>query len=194
MAILRAVISGTYYGQRVQNVLHFKKADFVDSEKITLATELRDVWVFNIKGLQNIGFTYTTITVQKKDPSPGMPYLLDIATYTGENTGAGAVSVIALLWTLRTDDPTHRGRGRVYMGGVHGATPLAGLVHPGVVSTMTSFATTVMNKWGPSGTSVFDLVVGPNHYEDPTDFKPVTSMVPRNYFGVQRRRNIGVGA
>jgi hypothetical protein len=193
MAIIRITISGIYYQQRCQNVLHFRQADYVDSLLDPFLIDIRDVWVEQQRFLQNIGYQYTTIVGQKVSPPADLAHLLDISTKTGTNTGAGAVSTISLLWTFRTADPTHRGRGRMYLGGVHGQTPLNGLVHPTIVSSMGTVATAWMNRYGPSGTSAFDLVVGPHGNHPDSDYREVTSVVARSYFGVQRRRNIGVG-
>jgi hypothetical protein len=191
--IYKAVISGSYYAQLVQNVMHFEGDDSITSEAL-LCTDLRDNWVDQIRGLQNIGFQYSQITAQKMLPIATPPVALDITDRQGTLSGAGSLSFVAAIFRFRTATPTRKGRGRYYMGGVHGETVLNGVMHPTASGFFNTVAGLLITHWGAGGGSNFNLMVGPRHSTNIADYLEVQSIQVPPIFGVQRKRNIGVGA
>lgn len=194
MSVIRTVMTSLYQGQRVQNVMHFDKVDFVTAQLDTLAQHLRDNWVFRVKAQQNVGFAYQSITCQELTSSPAPPYLLSILGNTGALAGAGYHPSIAMIFTFRTLSAARNGRGRIYIGGIHGESILNGQFHPSVAAAFAIVASQLTAIYGSGGSSDFKLVIGPRTSHLSADFKPVTQIIARPICGIQRRRNINVGA
>lgn len=191
--ILKITITAIYMGQRCQNVFYLERPDWVDSMHDSLAQELRDQWVFRVKGQQNVGFQYQNIQVQKWSGTPDVPYLLDITGNTGALAGPGYHPSIAVIFTFRTGIATRKGRGRIYNGGVHGETPLNGVLHPSALGAWSIVAAQLTAIYSLTGSSSFTLQVGPPNTHDQTQFNAVQQIICRPYFGIQRRRNINIG-
>lgn len=193
MALIRTITTSLYQGQRIQNVMVFKKTDFVTADLNTLAQTLRDQWWFRIKAQQNVGFAYQSITCQEIKSPPEPPFFLSIIGNTGALAGEGYHPSIAMIYTFRTAFATKAGRGRIYIGGIHGQSIQSGQFHPTVAASFALIATQLQAIFCTGGSSPFLLMVGPRLSTDPTDYKQVGQIISRPICGIQRRRNINVG-
>jgi hypothetical protein len=190
MGLWRATISGTFYDQVCQNVLHFHAAD-APNQGEALTIELRDHWMIEMQSCQNQNFSWRRIAVQDITTSGNPVLVTDIAPIAGILTGAGAHPSLAVVFSLRTAIPTKAGRGRFYMPGVHGQSILNGRVEPNAQIVFNGAATNLLARYGPSASSAFSLKVVPR--SDPSAHKQVINILARGVFGIQRKRNIGVG-
>lgn len=192
--VFRATISGIYLSQLNQNVMNFKSATGAGGTMAGLAADLNTNWIENIRFLQNQNFQYTQIAVQEMLPVPLTPIVLDISTKVGTLAGTGYHPSIAGLFAFRTFDPSRRGRGRYYMGGVHAASVSNGLVQSGALTQYVATAAIFTARYSTGGTSVYKLCVGPRTYADEADYQVTQNVLARSYFGIQRKRNMNVGA
>jgi hypothetical protein len=194
MPIYRVTISGIYLGQLNQNVMNFKDDGAGTPTETGLMTDLRDNWVENIRFLQNQGYQYTIMTAQEMLPLQRAPVQLSINTKVGTLAGTGEHPSIAGLFTFRTLNPTRKGRGRYYMGGVHQASVANGVVQSGALGQYVATAAILTTRYADAGSGPYALVVGPRTYVNSADYLPVQAIIARSYFGIQRKRNISVGA
>jgi hypothetical protein len=193
MSLIRTIVTSLYLGQRIQNVMVFDKPDFITADLNTLCQTLRDQWVFRIKQQQNAGFAYQNITAQKIEAAPAPPFLLDILGNTGALAGNGYHPSVAMVYSFRTHLATKAGRGRIYIGGIHGESILNGQFHPTVAGSFALIATQLTSLFAEGGSNPFHLMVGPRASTDSTDYKAVVQIIARPICGIQRRRNINVG-
>lgn len=158
-----------------------------------LATDINNNWIELMRFLQNIEFQYTTITVQQMLPLKRNPVILDIHTKTGTLAGKGAHVGIAGIFSFRTINPTRKGRGRFFMGGVHEQSIDHSLVQAGALGQYTATAAQLTTRYASGGTGPYGLRVGPRTYANAADYLDVESILARNYFGLVHTRNVNVG-
>jgi len=192
--IYRVTISGLYHNQQMQNVMNFEDGGQVNPTEEQLAVDLRNNWIENMRFLQNIEFVYTSIKVQQMLPSKQNPLLLTVSNVTGTLAGKGGHCGIAAIFSFHTLNPSRRGRGRFFMGGVHEQSIDHSLVQSGAFNQYIATANTLAARYcGISGGN-FRLRVGPRTYQTSLDYKFVDAIVPRNYFALLHSRNINVGS
>jgi hypothetical protein len=193
--VYKATISSIYMAQLTQNVMNFKSETGAGGTATGLSTHLRDNWVENIRFLQNQNLSYTVISVQEMLPTPLTPIVLDISAKVGTLAGTGYHPSIAGLFAFQTFDPSRRGRGRFYMGGVHAASVgTNGLVQSGALGSYVATALILKGFYSSGGSSIYKLCVGPRTYASDGDYQVTQTILARNYFGIQRKRNINVGS
>lgn len=191
--IYRVTVSGNYHQQLIQNVMNFEDDGAGAPNETDLAFDVRDNWIGNIKFLQNIEFLYVSIAVQQMLPIKRNPVVLGLTNVAGTLAGKGAHVGIAGIFSFRTINPTRKGRGRYYMGGVHEASIDHSLVQSGALGQYVATAATLTTRYGSGGTGPYGLRVGPRTYTDVADYKDVESILARNYFGLVHSRNVNVG-
>lgn len=191
--IYRVTISGIYHNQNIQNVLNFEDGDSVDNDESTLALDLKNNWIENLRFLQNIEFAYTAITVQKMLPQRLAPLTLTVSNLGGTLAGKGAHCGIAAIFSLHTLNPSRRGRGRFFLGGVHEQSIDHSLMQSGAMNQYIATANTLAARYCGVAGGLFRIRVGPRSYQNSADYKIVDAIVPKNYFGLMHSRNINVG-
>ena len=77
------------------------------------------------------------------------------------------------------------------MFGVHQDSVLNGQVQSSALGAYQTAANNIVARYTAGGSGPIQFGVCPR--SNPADFKTVTAIVARPVFGVQRRRNIGVG-
>jgi hypothetical protein len=193
--VYKVTISSIYLAQLTQNVMNFSSATGAGGTATGLATDLSNNWVENMRFLQNQNLSYTIISAQEMLPVPLVPIVLDISTKVGTLAGNGYHPSIAAIFAFLTFDPSRRGRGRYYMGGVHAASVgTNGLVQSTALGQYVATATILKNRYSDGGSSIYRLCVGPRTYNDVNNYQATQTILARNYFGIQRKRNINVGA
>lgn len=191
--IYKVTISGIHHNQNVQNVMNFEDGDSVNNTEQALALDIRNNWIENIRFLQNIDFVYTSIKVQRMLPQKENPILLTVSNTGGTLAGASAHCGIAAIFSFHTLNPTRKGRGRYFMGGVHGASIDHSLVQANAFNQYIATANILSARYCGVDGGLFRLRVGPRTYQNSADYKLVDAIVPRNYFALMHTRNINVG-
>ncbi len=190
MTIMRVIPTAIVLGQRCQNVLHFSNPDGALSEA-AIATEIQNNWLPPLRNLQNNGCAYASLSVQRVDAPGHAAMVFSLLGTSGALSGAIAPSFVAGLFSIRTSSTGRHGHGRFYMFGVHGDSVLNGVVQSGALAAYQGAANALVARYKSGGTGPITLIV--TDRATVTEFHPVTSIIARPVFGVQRRRNIGVG-
>jgi len=190
MRVFRVVITGIVLAQRCQNVLHF--IDNSDSKtEDNVKDEINANFRNQLTNLQNFNMNYSDMSVQIIHPAIQPMVLYPLTGQHGALSGAPAPPVLCALFSIRTATAGRHGHGRFYMFGVHGESVLNGIVEPGAYSAYQTAAANLTNRFKSGGTGPIQLAVVPRN--NPSAAKPCTAIVVRQQFGIQRRRNIGVG-
>jgi len=192
MTIERVTLYSISLGQHYQNVLHFLNPDGATSH-FNISEELKPNWISVIRNVQNNQLTWYQIDVQRVDIA-GQPidrFPMDAAA--GSLSGNIAPAVLCPLVSIRTGVGGRTGHGRVYMPGLHGASVANGGWESGALAAWAAKVALLQARYKSGGTAPITLGVYPRNVHDSTAFKSATSLVLQNIFGVQRRRNIGVG-
>lgn len=190
MSTMRVILSGVILAQRCQNVLHFWNPDDTQTHD-NIRDELIANWLPIVRNVQNANWRWTEISVQRVSGTPDIATVYPLSGNAGSLSGAPAVTVIAILFSIRTAVPGRHGHGRFYLPGVHGESVSNSVPESGALSAFQGAANALVARYGASGTGPINLVVVPR--ATPSDTHFCTAIVVRPTFGVQRRRNIGVG-
>jgi hypothetical protein len=190
MAIMRLVFTGTILGQLVQNVVHFDNIDGALTHD-DIKTEMLAGWIPILRNIQNANLSWTALSVQRIQSPPDIATLYPLSGQVGSLSGAPAPTVLCGLFSIRSATPGRHGHGRFYLFGVHGESVLNSIVQSGALAAYQNAANNLIGRYGVSGSTGLRLGVCPRN--DPTNFHPATAIVVRPTFGIQRRRNIGVG-
>lgn len=192
MGITRVTLTGTMFGQTIQNVMHFDNHDGGVSSG-TFAGTILTTWLSEWKFLQHSGVKWTDIAVQRVSPA------IEVAAHlpcnvdgTGNALTGADVPVVCYLIKLFTDHAGKHGRGRLYSPGPSAAHHDFGVVKASVLTTNQTRLNNIMAQYGggspPSGHT---LVVWSRHSGDAA--YPVIGMACKSTLATQRRRNYGVG-
>lgn len=190
----RVTISGVWYLQTFQNVLHFHNADGLMTPS-AIANDVLNNWVQKFKLRQVSSLKYTNILVQNEDNPDLAPFSLAIdvpGTHFNEDR---MPSFTCLVLKKLTERAGRHGRGRTFLAGPSTDDAQVGIL---TSSFIAGFATNCLNPVkaayvGPGHTSALDLCVKENVAGGPDIYHPLIDLQLRNTYGVQRRRNIGVG-
>lgn len=189
----RVICTGRIFSQRCQNVLHFDRANSNWTEVEYVNNILSD-WLLFIRQLQNNNFQWTQISVQLgvSEVNPGVPLVFDISNQLGGLSGKPAPSFVAGILSLRTGFAGRSGRGRIYLPGIHDDSIANGQLEAGALQAFVNNCNTLKLRWCSGGSKPVRLVVWSRNRDDGP--REVVNILPRQVFGIQRRRNIGVGA
>lgn len=191
MAIMRVTLTGTYLGQRCQNVIHFKNPDRALTD-VACREEILGTFVIPIRSLQNNQATWVQMEVQKVDGTPDAVSVFALSGHVGSLSGGGAPSFLAALVRIKTAVAGRHGHGRFYIWGVHGASVANGVFESGAFSAYGTTFANITARYKNGGTGPLIMGVAPR--SSPSSFIDMTALVVPSVFGVQRRRNIGVGS
>ena len=186
----RIVDNQVYYGQTIQNVLHFKHFSADPATMDALMAEFRDNWVLEVRTRQNTLLVHTSLTCTMLESQFAPRSLtLNLPGTLGSSNEWKLVS--AHVIRLRSATIGRHGRGRVYIAGQAFNEAQNGLVSNTTVTAWNSRLATILSVFGPSGTSDFRLVILPRN--NPQGALDVVNMSLAPTEGTQRRRNVGVG-
>lgn len=191
MAIMRVTFSGIFLGQLCQNVVHFKNPDGALTD-VAVREEILANMIIPIRSLQNNQATWTVMTIQKVDGTPSTPSVHPLSGHVGSLSGGGAPSFLAAIIRIKTATAGRHGHGRFYLWGVHGESVSNGVFQSGALSAYATTFNTMTNRFKNGGTGPLIMGVAPR--SSPSSFIDMTALVVPSIFGVQRRRNIGVGS
>ena len=191
MSTMRLTITATYLGQRIQNVIHFRNPDGSLTHEQCKDAYQTGYWA-NIKNVLNAGFVETEVRVQKVSGTPDTPTVWPIAGQHGSLSGGGAPSFVAGLIQVKTASAGRHGHGRIYQGGVHGESLSNGVFQVDAWSAWQTYVANIQNYFKNGGSGPMVMCVCSR--SDPNTTIDMTALVVPQIFGVQRRRNIGVGA
>lgn len=193
MALYRAVVKGTLFGQHVQNVLAFHRPDAPADGAFVLAQSLRDFFYGQIKGLCNNAMQWNSINVYNAEAPGTLPTVLSVSftgTWASHNRIWGPQCGV---FQIKTATAGRRGRGRFYISGMEVDGTLNGVWETGRLGLMNSVASSLKGGYAvTSPSSLYRLGVLPRGGSF-TDFKPAIDLIARPLPGTQGRRNIGRG-
>jgi hypothetical protein len=198
--IFKTYFVGSLHGQLYNNVFHFK-AKTNAATSLLAATELHALFD-NVqrnklsRDLSLIKCIATNIT----NPVADIGEKLFSVGRIGNVLADSAPSWVAVVISFRTALVGKRFRGRLFVGAVS-VTHILGnnLSGTGGVN-FGSYATELMNKYGPAGTSanfqlgVFSRKIGGQTVPaNPAGFTPYTQAIVRQALGSEQKRKPGVG-
>jgi len=189
MSLHRVTCSGLLYGQTHQNVLHFNNPDGVWTHS-QIANDIETNWVNRIKLHQVTSMVWTQIIVQEVSLSPIASFTKAINQAGTNLANADAVPFSCFVIQIKTAAGGPHGRGRFYVGGLTNNSHTNGIVTAAVLTAWVNSLNILKGFYGPSGTSQIRLVV---KEKSNNTFNLMTDLICRQYVGVQRRRNYGVG-
>lgn len=198
--VFKAVIRQLLRGQEVQNVLFFRGISGAESAA-QLASELESD-LFPLMGavqtqpLKYLGTVVTQVT----------PIVLDLVQTAhllppqdGQKSTNGASNSLAVVMTLRTGQAGKTHRGRIYIAGFDPSDFPGDIANSTAATLFTNFANGLLNKWGPSGSSLFfklgvySRALGGTSPYTVAGWQQVTAIQTQPVIANQRRRRIGVG-
>jgi len=187
----RITLTGLYWGNTIQNVVHVLNPDgALDAPGIF--TEFTNNWINVIKAKQMNTFHWTSITEQIVDTA-GIPPNTTALSIAGDGVGnEGLQSVLAVILSFRTSFAGRAGRGRIYIAGVKADAVETNVLRPSTFTDYQTIATTLTARFKSGGSGPLTLLVR-KHSGAGALGHPVSDIICRNRWGVQRRRNTGVG-
>jgi hypothetical protein len=191
MSIHRLIFTGTFLGQKCQNVLHVSNPDGALSN-LAIRDEMLANFIPRLRNVQNNQASWVQLSVQRVGLTPGIAEIFPLTGQVGSLAGNGASPFVAGVFSIRTGTPGRHGHGRFYLFGVHGASISNGAFESGAFASYQTQALNIEGRFKEGGTGPLDLGVAPRGNED--NFIPMTALIVRSIFGVQRRRNFGVGS
>jgi hypothetical protein len=133
---------------------------------------------------------WTQIIVQEVSLSPIASFTKAINQAGTNLANADAVPFSCFVIQIKTAAGGPHGRGRFYVGGLTNNSHTNGIVTAAVLTAWVNSLNILKGFYGPSGTSQIRLVV---KEKSNNTFNLMTDLICRQYVGVQRRRNYGVG-
>ena len=196
MSIFRVTLTGTLFGQIVQNVQHFNWPDGGPANGPALVCDEYDSkWLLNLKNPVSSVVQYISIHAEKLQAGGGGPSFTKSINQLGL---APADTNIALnnayVLKFSTGLAGRHNRGRCYVPGFRAGWLTNGVINSGGQG---AWATQITNLNGfftsPSGTSFMLLHIMPKGAYQAADGKAVTNIALRLTPGSMRRRMVGVG-
>lgn len=188
----RVISSSELLGQHFQNVWHFTSEDGVLDE-----TGVKDAvipgMVTRLRNHQNANLIYSTMSVQQLLPTLQPASVFSMAGAHGSLDGQMYHPSVCVLFSIRTGTGGRKGHGRWYMPGLHFDHVENGVLRADIWALFQGDATFITNSYD-GGTFASNLRMVVVTRENVADYRPMTTVVVRQVLGIQRRRNIGVGA
>jgi hypothetical protein len=180
----------TIYGQVVMNVIHFRNvSDFYTP--LEIKNEFVDNWIMHVRGFQNPGLHYFNLAVKNMDDETGITTDFPLDIFGGGFFGSQTWPTTAVLVQIRTAFGGRKGRGRVFVAGLHTGAFENGLFNAATTTSLNTFMDAIKAAFLPGGTSQLTIGVCDRGFNP--DFHPAVDLVVGSRPGIQRRRNIGVG-
>ena len=188
-SILKATISGSFYGNLWQNVLHFEDTNTSSEQLLELAFELNAGWVQIVKQGQPREVLYSLIEV-RDDQAPNLaPALLPISV-VGDNSGSDQwLPELAYVfkWHTALNGPAHRGR--AFINGFTTAHVTFGVINPACRAFWQPKFALLLERYSATSSQRFKLVV-----RHPEGWDRVHNITLSDHVGHLKSRRAGVGA
>lgn len=191
MALYRVVINQSLYGQLVQNRIYVQSEAF--QEPAEVAAHIKNTWVNTVKFLQHNLLQYFSIVVTGLEAGVGQHTELLSQTFGGQAGEGQTTSFHCGVMQFKTGLVGRKFRGRYYIA----ATRMGG-------TQLGQFTASEFGLWGQQIAILKDAFTGANggstglalmiRGENVVHNTLVTDIGLRPTLGIQRRRNIGVGA
>lgn len=203
--VYRVVIRGRLFGSEIDNVLWFRERSGSSvgsgNNSAALAANVRTGIDANWRAVASTSMFYEAVQATRMIPYGDGPTEDAWAANTAGTAGASTAvhPQSAGVLTLYTSKIGRSRRGRIYLAGFPGSNAASGLWTAGTLTGMTSIATTLTTRYGPSGSQAYELgvwsklIAGPDPPFVTTAFEPITSIAVRSQIRSQRRRQVGVG-
>ena len=194
MPIVRVTLDFAMVGQIFQNVLHFENTDGLLTLS-QIADDIQANWITPLRTVTDDNGSWVKITVKDMANPTFSPFIKPIAVPGSADFGNGSVPFAGIVLLIGTGLAGRRGRGRIF----HPASATNSWLNNGIV---TAAAQTTWNAEGVLGVIRNNYVLTGGgfsslhlevYHRDDNTSTPCNSLVVRNTFGCQRRRNIGVG-
>lgn len=190
----------TTEGTNAQNVLYFE-----DTSEVKTADQIGVIiddsfWGTGGASGELRNFTSTnvvlqTISLQRIRPLPALgstPFVTQ--QRFGVNGSATRHVCLCYIFTFKDGGAGKKHRGRMYhFGHTNSQSDIKGPLAGNVTGTMTQWANNIIARFGPAGTTGLILCLFHRGAAAGSEFTRVTSIQPRPFFGLQRRRNYNVG-
>ena len=194
MPVYRATIFATLYGQQIRNVIQFFREGGTQAEMNDLAIAIQNKYLSAAKFASNTSLGYYNVHVEVPS-QPGWTPIEHPVSINGNlaDTGTVVLPVSAVIW-IKTNDHTRKGTGRIYIAGVGANGVSGGFWNASSMAVLQDMCNTFLHDFGgtPVG-SGFTIGVAPRTNPD-GNFKEVVQIIPRNYPGMQVRRNFKRGS
>lgn len=194
MAVARVTLTCLFGGSVLQNVIHFRKPDYVTANLPVLLTSFRDMFLDQYRANTNAEMAFISVHGERVQSGGGG----DIADLTLALMGTGGSDTriplqLAMVAQLKTGLAGRTNRGRIYLHGTTCNWLLNGVWNPTNLAGSQARMTTLVGRWcaGNSQNGWSLVILGKNAPD--TDAKTVTDIQIRATPGTQRRRQVGVG-
>jgi len=192
MSIYRVTLTASFRGMIVQNVLHFDQHDS-GITGATITEIIRDQWMDQFRGFSVDQVIWTNIGATQVTPSVGLTTNLAVSITGNANaTSAGDHPCICEKIRVQTATPGKTGRGRIFCPVASLFGHNLGILNPATIAARNVKLATLMSRF-PDDDPPFGITFGIAPRDNPSAFKPATTMFCDSKYGIQRRRNIGVG-
>lgn len=191
MWINKVVISATNFGQLVQNRIYVRSEEFQEVDEI--AAHIWNSWINTIRVMQHSGLLYFSVEVSRNREGTSQKFT-ELRSVTGaQSQETQGVSFSAAVLQFQTGLAGRKFHGRYYVAAHRQGTTHLGMIDPSEMTIWRTQLDILQNAYcgADGGSTGLGLVI---HGEGQAHDTPVTSIGCRPILGVQRRRNIGVGA
>lgn len=193
MSIWRVTLTAAFRGMLMQNVLHFNDKDSGITPQ-TVCEKMRDVWIPEWKFFSVDQVIWINIAATVIHPALGITQNLAVnIPCTGNATAATDHPSICEKVKVQTATPGRHGRGRIYAPCASLAGGNVGVVNVATLNSRNARLQTLLNHFGDGSPPLEGIVYGIIDRHNPGAFHPAISMTLDSKYGLQRRRNIGVG-
>lgn len=192
MAIARVTIHQTWFSQICQNVIHLDNGEgSYDPAAINAA--IGTYWIPAVRQVQLGTVNYFRVSVRNMGVIGGLTTDYPYNVNGGSGSAVEGWGPLCYLWSFQTETGGHSGRGRVYIAGCYPGNVVTGrFISASMDQQVAQVALLLTRFTGASPTSGYNLAVCKRENLPTPHY--VTNIVVRSVPGVQRRRNIGVGA
>jgi len=191
MPIDKVVITGTLFNQLIQNRIYVQSETFQEVDEV--AAHIWNSWITAIRQLQHAGLRYSNVQVTRIDPPGGLSFTETRSVFGAQAEETQGLSFSCGVIRFQTGLAGRQNRGRYYVAGYRqGATHLG------------QFDASELTLWAQQTALLENAYTGPNggstglglliRHQSTGGFAAVTNIAMRPILGVQRRRNVGVGA
>lgn len=194
MALYRATVSATLFGQKIQNVLHFHRADAPSNGAEVLAQSLIDHFYGQIRLLCNNSINWNQIRIDRPDIPSAQPVLVATNFNGLFSSNLRLWGPLCAVFQIKTATAGRTGRGRFYVSGIEAQRLDSGVWETQAQLQLNSCAQSLEDGYAdPTPSSLYTLGVMSRSATTVVEFKPCLDIVPRPVPGTQGRRNIGRG-
>lgn len=191
MAIKKVTISAIFYAQLVQNRFYLETVDSTLDER-GVALDVKTHWFPIYRNLMIEDVRWFDITVQSVGGGAQLVHHEPISIGGGQLTETQTTPFACGVLLFGTGLAGKKFHGRMYSPGPRGGDFQKGFLTPGGVDLYTSVTSQLQANYCDDATSQrpVRLVI---HGENESHDTRVTTITARSTYGVQRRRNVGVG-